>query len=60
MSTNDRCVTSEPPSEPRPEAAFDRVLRADGDRHCPNCRDVALAFDPAAGRARCRSCGELA
>ena len=32
----------------------------DDDRYCHHCREVALVFDPAAKRARCRSCGELA
>ncbi|MBX0350114.1 hypothetical protein [Haloarcula pellucida] len=30
------------------------------DRYCRYCREIALAFDPAAGRPRCRTCGELA
>jgi len=30
------------------------------DRYCHHCREIALAYDPTAGRARCRSCGELA
>jgi len=30
------------------------------DRYCRHCTEIALAFDPSAGRARCRSCGELA
>ncbi|WP_459194413.1 hypothetical protein [Halosimplex sp. J119] len=32
-------------------------FRADGDRGCPNCGEIALAFDPSAERARCRACG---
>ncbi|MBV0924037.1 hypothetical protein KTS45_07450 [Halomicroarcula limicola] len=32
----------------------------DGDRYCRHCREIALAFDPHADRARCRACGELA
>ena len=30
------------------------------DRYCRHCTDIALAYDPSAGRARCRSCGKLA
>jgi len=30
------------------------------DRYCHHCRKIALAYDPTAGQARCRSCGELA
>jgi len=30
------------------------------DRYCHHCREIALAYDPTAGGARCRSCGELA
>ena len=30
------------------------------DRYCRHCTEIALAYDPSAGRARCRSCGELA
>jgi|GEM_PF-1239158 ribosomal protein S27E len=30
------------------------------DRYCRQCTEIALAYDPSAGRARCRSCGELA
>ncbi|MFC6756335.1 MULTISPECIES: hypothetical protein [Haloarcula] len=30
------------------------------DRYCRHCTEIALAYDPAANRARCRSCGELA
>ncbi|MBX0286409.1 hypothetical protein [Haloarcula salinisoli] len=30
------------------------------DRYCRHCSEIALAYDPAANRARCRSCGELA
>ncbi|WP_262175211.1 hypothetical protein [Haloarcula laminariae] len=31
-----------------------------GDRYCRHCSEIALAYDPSADRARCRSCGELA
>ena len=31
----------------------------DEDRYCGACSAIALAYDPAAGRARCRSCGTL-
>ncbi|WP_167837399.1 TFIIB-type zinc ribbon-containing protein [Halosimplex halophilum] len=34
------------------------TFRGEGDRGCPNCGEVALAFDPGTGRARCRACGE--
>jgi len=30
------------------------------DRYCRHCCEIALAYDPAAGTARCRACGELA
>ena len=30
------------------------------DRYCRHCSEIALAYDPDASRARCRSCGELA
>jgi ribosomal protein S27E len=30
------------------------------DRYCRHCSEIALAYDPSAGQARCRSCGELA
>ncbi|MBX0322224.1 hypothetical protein EGH21_04160 [Halomicroarcula sp. F13] len=30
------------------------------DRYCRHCREIALVFDPSAGRPRCRTCGELA
>ena len=30
------------------------------DRYCRHCTEIALAYDPSANRARCRSCGELA
>ena len=30
------------------------------DRYCRHCSEIALAYDPAASQARCRSCGELA
>ena len=30
------------------------------DRYCRHCTEIALAYDPSADRARCRSCGELA
>jgi hypothetical protein len=30
------------------------------DRYCRACSEIALAYDPSANRARCRSCGELA
>lgn len=30
------------------------------DRYCRHCTEIALAYDPSASRARCRSCGELA
>jgi len=29
------------------------------DRYCRHCSEIALAYDPASDRARCRSCGEL-
>ena len=29
------------------------------DRYCRHCTEIALVYDPSAGRARCRSCGEL-
>ncbi|WP_424004917.1 hypothetical protein ACOZ4I_18625 (plasmid) [Haloarcula salina] len=29
------------------------------DRYCHHCNEVALAFDPAAERPRCRTCGKL-
>jgi len=30
------------------------------DRYCRHCTEIALAYDPSANKARCRSCGELA
>ena len=30
------------------------------DRYCRHCSEIALAYDPSANQARCRSCGELA
>jgi len=30
------------------------------DRYCRHCSEIALAYDPSASQARCRSCGELA
>ena len=30
------------------------------DRYCRHCGEIALAYDPDASSARCRSCGELA
>jgi len=44
----------------RPEASGRFDFHTDGDRGCPHCGEVALAFDPVARRARCRSCGEQA
>ncbi|QLH80262.1 hypothetical protein [Halosimplex pelagicum] len=53
---------SEPSTPAGPErSATPRLsFRAGSDRGCPHCGDVALAFDPSADRARCRSCGEAA
>jgi hypothetical protein len=34
--------------------------RLSEDRYCHHCREIALAYDPASDRARCRACGELA
>jgi len=35
-------------------------LQLTDDRYCRHCSEIALAYDPDASRARCRSCGELA
>lgn len=35
-------------------------LQLTDDRYCSHCSEIALAYDPDASRARCRSCGELA
>ncbi|MFC7250699.1 hypothetical protein ACFQJ5_12730 [Halomicroarcula sp. GCM10025324] len=35
------------------------VTESDDDRYCRHCDTIGLAFDPAAGRARCRFCGSL-
>ncbi|WP_277540038.1 hypothetical protein [Haloarcula laminariae] len=37
-----------------------RTAEMTGDRYCRHCSEIALAYDPSADRARCRSCGELA
>jgi hypothetical protein len=55
MAVNHNRTPSEPHANPESHAP----LYADGDRQCRSCREVALAFDPAAERARCLSCGEL-
>jgi hypothetical protein len=54
MSVND----SHTPSAAAGEQASPR--RMTEDRYCHHCREIALAYDPASDRARCRSCGELA
>jgi len=38
----------------RPESALT------DDRYCRHCGEIALAYDPDAGRARCRCCDQLA
>ena len=53
MAADGSRTTAEPHVESMPAMYGD-------DRCCRNCREAALAFDPSAGRARCRSCGELA
>ena len=42
-----------------PSTATD-TLTMTSDRYCRHCTEIALAYDPSANRARCRSCGELA
>ena len=55
MSKSDRSNSA------RGEAVTTRFdFHDDGDRGCPHCGEVALAFDPAVDRARCRTCGEAA
>lgn len=47
-----------PPTRSETTTGFD--FHRDGDRGCPHCGEVALAFDPVASSARCRACGERA
>ncbi|MFC7020819.1 MULTISPECIES: hypothetical protein [Haloarcula] len=41
------------------EARRAPVPESDDDRYCRHCEAIGLAYDPTAGRARCRSCGSL-
>jgi hypothetical protein len=41
-------------------SAATETAEMSSDRYCRYCREIALAYDPSANRARCRSCGELA
>ncbi|WP_161625174.1 hypothetical protein [Halosimplex carlsbadense] len=54
MSKSEPSTSATPKRSATPRLSF----RAGSDRGCPHCGDVALAFDPSADRARCRSCGE--
>jgi hypothetical protein len=29
------------------------------DRYCRHCGEIALAYDPTAGKPRCRACNQL-
>jgi hypothetical protein len=51
-------MDTEFPSGERTDRAAGFDFRGDGDRGCPNCGEVALAFDPGTDSARCRVCGE--
>ncbi|WP_436928422.1 hypothetical protein [Halosimplex halobium] len=56
MSESELSTANGPERSVPPRLSF----RDGSDRGCPHCGDVALAFDPGTGRARCRSCGEAA